>query len=56
MNLPQLLSADEAAAYLRIDASTVRRHLRAGELPGVQIGGRWFIPATALASMFEGAA
>lgn len=56
VSLPQLLSVDEAAAYLRLDASTVRRHLRNGELPGTQIGGRWYISAAALAERFEGAA
>jgi excisionase family DNA binding protein len=51
----EVLSVDEAAAWLRVDAVTVRRLLREGRLLGRQIGGRqWRISADALKAYVEG--
>ena len=36
-----VMTTEEAAAYLRVSRATVYRLARAGELPAVQIGGRW---------------
>jgi len=45
----EVLSVDEAAAWLKVDAVTVRRLLREGRLPGRKIGARqWRISADAL--------
>ena len=37
----QLLTVEEAAAYLRVTPPTVYRLLRAGKLPGVKVGRQW---------------
>ncbi len=37
------MTVPELAARLGIDPSTAFRYLRAGKLPGVQIGSRWLI-------------
>jgi excisionase family DNA binding protein len=45
---PSFLTAPETAALVRIDESTLYRHLRAGTFPGVKIGGRYVVPVAAL--------
>ena len=37
----ELLTCEEAAAYLRVHPRTVTRLLTAGKLPGVKIGRQW---------------
>ena len=37
----ELLTCEEAAAYLRLAPQTVYRLLRAGALPGVKVGRQW---------------
>lgn len=37
----QMLTAQELAAYLRVNRSTVYRLLKKGELPGFRIGSEW---------------
>ena len=44
----QLLTVEEAAAYLRVTPATVYRLLRAGKLPGVRVGRQWRVRRTAL--------
>lgn len=44
-----VLTVDEVAADLRIDAWTVESLLEDGSLPGLKVGGEWRILATALA-------
>jgi excisionase family DNA binding protein len=34
----------ETADLLRLDQSTLYRHLRSGQFPGVKIGGRYVVP------------
>ena len=34
----EVLTAEELAAYLKVDVQTVYRKFRAGEIPGVRIG------------------
>jgi excisionase family DNA binding protein len=36
-----LLDCDEAARFLRIHPSTVKRYARTGRLPGFRVGNRW---------------
>jgi excisionase family DNA binding protein len=37
----RMLTAQELAAYLRVNRSTVYRLLKKGELPGFRIGSEW---------------
>ena len=37
----EVLTAEEAAKYLRIHPYTLRRLTRAGKVPGFKIGGQW---------------
>lgn len=41
---PQVMTAEQAAAYLQLDPETVRVLLRQGKMPGNRIGRRWRIP------------
>lgn len=43
MEGPEVLTLDEAAAFLRLHRETVRRLLQRGVLPGVKVGGTWRI-------------
>ena len=44
MNQPApTMTIPELAVRLGLDESTARRHLRAGKLPGIQIGSRWVV-------------
>ncbi|MEM7387134.1 MAG: helix-turn-helix domain-containing protein, partial [Verrucomicrobiota bacterium] len=38
-----LLTVAEAADYLNMPRPTLYQHLREGQIPGIQIGGRWRI-------------
>jgi excisionase family DNA binding protein len=38
----------ETAELLRLDQSTLYRHLRSGRFPGVKIGGRYVVPHVVL--------
>ena len=50
----EVLSVDEAAAWLKVDAVTVQRLLREGRLAGRKIGARqWRISADALKAYVE---
>ena len=37
----ELLTCEEAAAYLRVHPRTVGRRLKEGKLPGVKVGRQW---------------
>ena len=39
--LPDVLTANEVAQYLRLSAATVYRWVQAGEIPAVRIGRVW---------------
>ncbi|HUC36021.1 MAG TPA: helix-turn-helix domain-containing protein [Acidimicrobiales bacterium] len=41
--VPQLARPEEVAEYLGFTVDAVQRQLRRGELPGVKVGGRWFV-------------
>ena len=45
------LNVREAAEALRLDESTLYRHLREGRFPGVKIGGRYLVPASVIAEL-----
>lgn len=42
--VPTFYNVAEIAALLRLDQSTLYRHLRAGNFPGLKIGGRYVVP------------
>lgn len=46
--MPHLVPAEEAAPRLHRHPITLRRDLREGRVPGVKIGGRWFLSSAAL--------
>ena len=48
------LTPEEAAAYLRLNAQTVYRLLRDGQLPGVKVGRQWRIRRAALEQYLDG--
>jgi hypothetical protein len=45
---PAFYTAAETAEILRLDESTLYRHLRAGTFPGLKIGGRYVVPGAVL--------
>lgn len=45
---PAFYTAAETAAILRLDESTLYRHLRSGTFPGLKIGGRYVVPSAVL--------
>ncbi len=49
----RFLLVREAAAIMRMDESTLYRHLRAGRFPAVKVGGRYLVPAAAVAQMAD---
>jgi excisionase family DNA binding protein len=51
---PEVLTLDEAAALLRLDADAVEAAARAGELPGREVGGEWRFGRAALLHWLAG--
>lgn len=49
------LNVKEAAQQLRLDESTLYRHLREGRFPGVKVGGRYLVPAALIEELADGA-
>jgi excisionase family DNA binding protein len=49
------LNVKEAADELRLDESTLYRHLREGRFPGVKVGGRYLIPTAVIEELAAGA-
>jgi excisionase family DNA binding protein len=47
-NEPVFYTASETAQLLRLDESTLYRHLRQGTFPGLKIGGRYVVPRAVL--------
>ncbi|MCO1658890.1 helix-turn-helix domain-containing protein [Pseudonocardia humida] len=45
---PSFYTAAETAEILRLDESTLYRHLRSGSFPGVKIGGRYVVPGAVI--------
>ncbi|MCU0643845.1 MAG: helix-turn-helix domain-containing protein [bacterium] len=37
----EILSVDDAAKYLKVKSTTIRRQAERGDLPGFKIGNRW---------------
>lgn len=47
------LLVHEAAQIMRMDDSTLYRHLRGGRFPAVKVGGRYLVPAAAVEQMAQ---
>lgn len=45
---PVFFTAAETSEILRLDESTLYRHLRKGTFPGLKIGGRYVVPGAVL--------
>ncbi len=45
---PSFYTATETAEILRLDESTLYRHLRNGTFPGLKIGGRYVVPGAVI--------
>lgn len=43
-DVPPFYTAAEVARLFRLDESTLYRHLRAGNFPGLKVGGRYVVP------------
>lgn len=53
-DLPEILTADEVADWLRLSPATVRRLAAAGEMPGLRLGAKqWRFHRDALRAWFD---
>ena len=52
--VPHLVPAEEAAPQLNRHPVTLRRNLRDGTVPGVKVGGRWYLSSTVLERLLAG--
>jgi excisionase family DNA binding protein len=52
-DLPDVLTAVEAAGVLRLGRNTIYECLRAGTIPSVKVGRRLLIPKAALIKLLE---
>jgi excisionase family DNA binding protein len=50
----EVLTLEEAAAFLRVEAIAVEESARRGELPGRRLGGEWRFSRDALLAWLEG--
>lgn len=48
---PKFLLVQEAAELMRMDPSTLYRHLRRNRFPGIKVGGRYLVPAAVVDQM-----
>jgi len=51
VDVPALISVQEAAQQLNVSAITVRHHITSGRLPAVKRGGAWWLDAREVARM-----
>lgn len=48
VNYPDLLTPDDVHKLTRLNVQHIRRLLVSGQLPGVKIGARWYVPRSEL--------
>ncbi len=53
MMVEKLLTTRQAAEFLDIPESGIRRYLRKGSLKGYQVGQRWKVPVSALQDFLD---
>ena len=51
---PEVLSASETAAYLKLDVGTTKKQLRAGAIPGAKFGKLWRVRRDVLDGLMLG--
>ena len=51
---PEILTLQQAAEMLQISERTIQRMLKAGEIPGSQVGGQWRFDREQLRDMVRG--
>ena len=54
VHIPDFLYGNEAAAYLRVDGSTIYRWIKEGRLPAVKVAGRWRVARQYLDAILAG--
>ena len=47
-NCPDLLSTKDIQELTKLNTQNIRRLLACGQLPGVKIGARWYVPKSEL--------
>lgn len=52
--IPEILTLKQAADYLQISERTLQRIVKAGEVPGTQVGGQWRFEREQLREMVRG--
>ncbi len=50
---PDLLTTSDVQKLTRLNVQHIRRLLVSGELPGVKIGARWFVPKSEFEQFLE---
>lgn len=50
---PEFLLVQETAELMRMDPSTLYRHLRADRFPAVKVGGRYLVPLEAVRQIVQ---
>lgn len=50
---PDLLSTKDIQELTKLSAQNIRRMLASGQLPGVKIGARWFVPRSEFERFLE---
>lgn len=53
-NVDEVMTADEAACFLKVSTKTVLRHARAGELPAAKVGRAWRFRRSQLLDFLDG--
>ena len=51
---PDVMTVDDAAQYMQLDASTIRELLRNGQLPGKKVGRVWRLLKTEIDAYLRG--
>jgi len=52
-SLPEIMTIQEVAAYLRISVSTVTKNAKSGEIPGKLLGSSWRFSRKMIEKMME---
>jgi len=53
-NFDDILTIDEAAAFLKVTKDTVYRYAQAGRIPGFKVGNKWRFGKKVLEELMDG--
>lgn len=53
MAMPEVLTVDELASYLRLSKSSLYKLLQQGKVPGVKVGKHWRFPKRSVVAWLE---